>query len=467
MSPPPRDPRRRPAGTPRKAPGMRPDLRPARASPVRALTALASPAAAVLACLWAAGRPVPAAAQAAPPPAAAADPVAPAVPDARAGEVAVQLAATGALAASLAQHAPADDAHLCATLALAGGRQDYLLRFGADPAASVLDPAGNGLVLTVAGLDDAAPAGLSAHNGSVQVAIGGQTFFGSTQPGAPFRLELSVLEDQEGGRFVAHHLADRSGRQVIDLAGSWRCAALPTAVAAAARPADPAPAPAATLPTTAALPAAAPPVAALPANATPFVAADPPPAAPAPGAPDAPAAPGLPPGTAFRQLLTELDHAAPPAAPDRPAALPPDRPAPIPVPPDPPRPAALPEPARAAALPDPPRLVPPPPRVAVASPEFASRRVFIHYRAGSRRGSTVADDLARTLDPQFARTEIRSVDATPPAPEIRYSHADDAAAASALARRLGGPDGPWRVRSFTSLSRRTTPGSLEVWIPER
>ncbi|MGI4792888.1 MAG: hypothetical protein ACRYG8_02155, partial [Janthinobacterium lividum] len=107
------------------------------------------------------------------------------------------------------------------------------------------------------------------------------------------------------------------------------------------------------------------------------------------------------------------------------------------------------------------------PAAAVASPEFGGRRVFIHYRAGSPRGSAVADELARTLDTQFARTEIRTVAATPPDAEIRFSHPEDAAAADALARRLGGRHSPWHVRSFTSLAGRTAPGSLEVWIPER
>ncbi len=471
---------------------MRPDARMARASRARGLCA-----ATAFACLWAAA----ARAQPAQDPAqdaaprqdaqAAASVVAPQVPDGRAGEVGVQLAATGALVADLTRQAPADDAHFCATLALAGGRQDYLLRFGADPEASLLDPARPGLVLTVAGLDDVAAEEPGPRDGSIQVAIGGQTFFGSTQPGAPFRLELSLLAGRDGGRFVARHLADRSGRQVIDLAGAWRCAASPTAVAAAAgpRPAgpgvdaapDPANSPGAGAGTagppaaaepqppapeagvtnapTPAAPAAtgAPEVTDAPVATNVPTLAAPAPAAPVLAAPAAPApAEPLPAGTAFRQLLAALDHAAPTGGQ-----------APVQAAPEPPRVAPPPGPARAVPPADPAGLVPPPPRVAQPSPEFSSRRVFIHVRAGSRRGAAVADDLARTLDPQFARTEIRTVAATPASPEIRYSHPDDAAAAAALARRLGGPGGPWRVRSFTNLSQRTMPGSLEVWVPER
>ncbi len=427
---------------------MPPEPRPARTSRVRAPRAPAQAwpgCAVVLALAWivAAGGATPAAAQATQPaPAAPAEP--PAVPDARPGEVALRLAATGGLDAGLSRQWPADDAHLCAALTLAGGRQDYLLRFGADPAASVLDAAHPGLVLTVSGLDDA-PARLAPRTGSVQVAIGGQTFFGSTQPGAPFRLELSVLDDGEGGRFVAHHLADRSGQQVIDLAGAWRCPAAPTAVAAA-RPAEPAPDSPAALPPAAAgiadaappavapTPAVTPPVAPPPPAALPPVAAVPPP--PAPLA-DAPAAPALPPGTAFRELLTNLDHAAPPAP-----ALSSDAPEAAPV-----------------FTP-----VPPLPAVAVASPALSGRKVFIHIRAGSRRGLDVADDLSRTLDPQFAHTEIRTVRVTPGDAEVRFSHPEDAAAAHALARRLGRA---WHVRSFTDMANRTQPGSLEVWVPER
>ncbi len=457
---------------------MRPDPRTACASRARGLGA-----ATAVACLWVAAAGAQPAQDPAPPPdAQAAAPVAPRVPDGRAGEVAVQLAATGALVAGLARQAPADDAHFCATLALAGGRQDYLLRFGADPEASVLDPARPGLVLTVAGLDDVASGEPGPRDGSIQVAIGGQTFFGSTQPGAPFRLELSLLAGRDGGRFVARHLADRSGRQVIDLAGAWRCAAAPTAVAAAAETAPgpggspPADGPsadsanagarAAALPATAEPqpPAPAPaatnaPVPAMPATTSAPTVADPAPTAPALAAPvlaaPSPAEP-LPAGPAFRQLLATLGHAAPSGGG-----------APVQGAPEPPRVAPPPGPARPVPPTNPAGLAPPPPRVAQPSPEFSSRRVFIHVRAGSRRGAAVADDLARTLDPQFARTEIRAVAATPAVPEVRYSHPEDAAAANALARRLGGPGGPWRVRSFPDLSRGTTPGSLEVWVPER
>ena len=442
--------------------------------PLSPLPARLLHAAAALACLWAAGRAVP----------AQAGDLATPLPDVRPGEVAVQLDATGAVSARLAQQAPADDTHLCATLTLPGGRQDYLLRFGADPAASVLDPARPALVLTVAGLDGAAPAQTGPRDGSVQVAIGGQTFFGSTQPGAPFRLEVTLLPGQDGGRIHARHLTDRSGQQVIDLDGAWRCATSPTAVATAAAPApDPDPAPAASPPTGLASTSPALAIPATPA-ATPIApapepivtAAEPtPPApnAPAPNAPalnvpspsvpavdapavDAPAAPALPPATAFRRLLTELDQAAPPG-----------RMAPAPPPPAPPGVAAPPDAPRARVLQAPPGVVAPPPGVAVANPEFSRRRVFIHYRGGSRRGAAVADDLARTLDPQFARTEIRPVAATPATAEIRYSHPEDAAAADALARRLGGANSPWHVRAFTELASRTAPGSLEVWVPER
>ncbi len=431
-------------------------------------------AAAALACLWAGGHAAPARAR----------DLATPLPDVRPGEVAVQLDATGAVSARLAQQAPADDTHLCATLILPGGRQDYLLRFGADPAASVLDPARPALVLTVAGLDGAAPAQTGPRDGSVQVAIGGQTFFGSTQPGAPFRLEVSLLPGQDGGRIHARHLTDRSGQQVIDLDGAWRCATTPTAVATAGTPApdlDPAPAAppstglASTSPAlaTPASPAATPiapapepivtaagptpPALDVPALNVPAlnVPASRAPAVGAPG-PDAPAAPALPPATAFRRLLTDLDQAGPPGGTP-----------PAPPPPALPRVASPPDVPRARVLQAPPGVVPPLPGIAVANPEFSRRRVFIHYRGGSRRGAAVADDLARTLDPQFARTEIRTVAAAPGAAEIRYFFDEDAAAARALSRSLGGAHSPWRVRSFTGFAPSPSPGTLELWVPER
>ena len=129
-------------------------------------------------------------------------------------------------------------------------------------------------------------------------------------------------------------------------------------------------------------------------------------------------------------------------------------------------PAGVPGPAGGDTRRDQPRVVPLP-RVAIPIQEFAGRRVFIHYRAGSRRGSDVADDLARTLDPQFARTVIRTVPATPADAQIRFFHAQDAAAAGALARTLGGANSPWHVRAFTNAANGTEPGLLEVWIPER
>ncbi len=179
-------------------------------------------------------------------------------------------------------------------------------------------------------------------------------------------------------------------------------------------------------------------------------------AGPTPRAPDAPAAPGLPPATAFRHLLTELDQAGPSGGA-----------APAPPPPAPPRVAAPQDVPRARVPETLSGVVPPLPSVAVAKPEFSRRRVFIHYRGGSRRGAAVADDLARTLDPQFARTEIRTVAATPGTAEIRYFFDDDAAAARALARSLGGARSPWRVRSFTGFAPSPSPGTLELWVPER
>ena len=418
-------------------------------------------AATALACLWAVaarGQPLPAQTQ-------PDDPV-PALPDARPGEVAVQLDADGALAAHVARQAPADDAHLCATLTLPGGRQDYLLRFGADPGASVLDPTRPGLVLTVAGLDDASSAQAGPRNGSLQVAIGGQTFFGSTQPGAPFRLEVSLLPGQDGGRLRARHLVDRTGQQVIDLDGAWRCAASPTAVATA-RPSAPDPGLGLALPLSAdpattgrayagtALAGAASPA------ATPTAPAPEPAVAPAGSTPpdlDAATAPGTPPATAFRHLLTELDRTGQSGG----AATAPSVPAM-------PRAAAPQDMPHAHVLQALSGIAPPPPLpgVAAANPEFSRRRVFIHYRGGSRRGALVADDLARTLDPQFARTEIRTVAMTPGMAEVRYFFADDAAAAHALARRLGGAHSPWRVRSLTTFTPSPPPGTLELWVPER
>jgi len=97
----------------------------------------------------------------------------------------------------------------------------------------------------------------------------------------------------------------------------------------------------------------------------------------------------------------------------------------------------------------------------VAVPPAASR-VFIHQPTSARDG--VAEAVARRLGRHGVTVAaIRPVRATPSAPEIRYFHADDRAAALNLARQLGGQT--WRVRDFLSYAKPPRPGTLEIWLP--
>ena len=377
--------------------------------------------------------------------------------------------ASGAVSNAVDVTSPVDDAHLCTAFASPGGGHTYMLRYAASPAASLLDPGSPGLVMTFAN-PQSAGGQLAPQDGSIQVAIGGQRFFGSSQPGAAFHLALSLQPDNAGGSFSARHLVDESGRQTIDIAGSWRCATPPAPARNAGQASVVQPTPSVDAS----------------ASVAPAVAAE-----------------AVPPSVAPPARVADVAPAASPAMPASPAALSP----PVPVPPvaqqqlppaaaSPPVPAPAVRPAssaQAAAVGRPPApatsgdapfrqllatlghdiAVPGP--AAIAPEEhgdersglFGGRRVFIHYRQDSAAGQTMADHLARQLGPDFAHTEIRTVAATPGSAEIRYFFSADAAAAHALADTLGAAEGRWRVRSFTSYHPSPAPGTLELWVPAR
>jgi hypothetical protein len=47
---------------------------------------------------------------------------------------------------------------------------------------------------------------------------------------------------------------------------------------------------------------------------------------------------------------------------------------------------------------------------------------------------------------------------------VRYFHADDAGAAARLAGRLGRG---WAIQDFRGYEPSPSPGTLEVWVPDR
>jgi hypothetical protein len=90
-------------------------------------------------------------------------------------------------------------------------------------------------------------------------------------------------------------------------------------------------------------------------------------------------------------------------------------------------------------------------------------RVFIHHVARAAE----ADRLARLLPDGVVLAEIRTVRATPAAPDIRYFFADDRDAAERLAQALSRQTGS-RVpaRNFLHFRPLPQPGTLEIWLPQ-
>ena len=83
----------------------------------------------------------------------------------------------------------------------------------------------------------------------------------------------------------------------------------------------------------------------------------------------------------------------------------------------------------------------------------------------ARAGSTVMDEIAALLAPEYGQVERRVVDATPRLPSIRYFFPKDAAAAYALAAMLDRTGLRWHVQNFTSYRPQPRPGTLEIWVP--
>lgn len=341
----------------------------------------------------------------------------------------LNMRASGTLSNAVDVTSPVDDAHLCAAFSSLGGIRSYMLRYAASPTTTLLDPSSPALVMTFSNPESVSNQ-LASHDGSIQVALGGRRFFGSSQPGAAFQLKLSLQPNNAGGDFSARHLVDESGQQAIDIIGKWQC--IPPASekitvrssATERNPSSGADAPAARI--TAAPPPTAPTItqsASFPVSL--------PPVAPSVSAPAAVVSSPPPPTTGnapFRQLLENLGHDA--AVPSNTASVT----------------------ERHASN---------------RNELFTERRVFIHYRQGSATGQMMADRLARQLFLDFAHTEIRTVSATPGIAEVRYFFLADAAAAHALADTLGSTDGQWQVRSFTNYQPSPMPGTLELWVPAR
>jgi hypothetical protein len=129
--------------------------------------------------------------------------------------------------------------------------------------------------------------------------------------------------------------------------------------------------------------------------------------------------------------------------------------------------AAAVQPAPSAAARRPVVAASPPRPAAIESEHAASaagRRVFVHHRAGSEGSvrATVAA-IRATRAAGLPIVDVRLVTAVPPASDVRYFFADDAAEAARLARQLG-PE--WRVRDFRHYPRPPRAGTLEVWVAE-
>ncbi|MCB4823996.1 hypothetical protein [Roseicella aerolata] len=129
------------------------------------------------------------------------------------------------------------------------------------------------------------------------------------------------------------------------------------------------------------------------------------------------------------------------------------------------REAATPAPRREAAQTPPPSPAPAPARLPRAEPAGGQPRVFVHHRAGSPAAAEAASALLGSLrDGGFDISELRATSAVPSQRVVRYFHADDAAAAARLAGRLGRG---WAIQDFRGYEPTPSPGTLEVWVPDR
>jgi hypothetical protein len=112
-----------------------------------------------------------------------------------------------------------------------------------------------------------------------------------------------------------------------------------------------------------------------------------------------------------------------------------------------------------------PRLAPEPAPAAPKAPvpSAVGARVVIHHVARAAE----ADRVARLLPQGVVLAEIRSVRASPAAPDIRYFFAEDREAAERLAQALSRQAGA-RVpaRNFSHFRPLPRPGTLELWLAQ-
>jgi hypothetical protein len=98
--------------------------------------------------------------------------------------------------------------------------------------------------------------------------------------------------------------------------------------------------------------------------------------------------------------------------------------------------------------------------------EGSGLRVFILYPAGEPAAAEAgALYAALSGTGQVPLVVLRDVSFPVGAARIRYYHADDAAAAGALAEFLDAPNGGWTVQDFGHVRPLPVPGTLEIYVP--
>jgi hypothetical protein len=94
----------------------------------------------------------------------------------------------------------------------------------------------------------------------------------------------------------------------------------------------------------------------------------------------------------------------------------------------------------------------------------AQPRIVLHHRAGPAATEAAAAMAAQVREAGFEVADVRTVAAAPSQRVVRYFHAEDAPTAARLAGRLGRG---WAIQDFRAFEPLPSPGTLEVWLPER
>jgi hypothetical protein len=118
-----------------------------------------------------------------------------------------------------------------------------------------------------------------------------------------------------------------------------------------------------------------------------------------------------------------------------------------------------------AAAPHPPAPIPLTERQ-LAPPKHSNLAVLVHYHAGSEPAQMEADRLAARLGTAASHADIRPEANVPQQAVIRYFAAEDHAAAHDLGHELGDMGYSWHLENFAQRDPKS-PGTLEVWLPER